>query len=111
MKKRKASCSERSGFSTSRPSEHVDGRVHEYPHHVDEVPVDPGHLDASVLLRAEMPAEGADRGESEQREPDEHMRSVEAGEPVEDRALRVLLNGEADVEVLVDLNREEGEAE
>src|SRR5204862_1062493 len=62
---RKASCSDRSGFSIGR-LEHVDRAVHEDPHDVDEVPVDPRHLDAAVLLGREVPAEGADRGERQQ---------------------------------------------
>src|SRR5919107_1534629 len=54
----------------ARPSstrlQEVDGRVDEDPHHVDEVPVDARHLDAAVLLRGEVAAEGADRREDEE---------------------------------------------
>jgi hypothetical protein len=31
-------------------SDQVDGRVDDDPHHVDEVPVDPGQLDPVVML-------------------------------------------------------------
>ena len=40
--KRKASASLRNGFCIRRLLEEVDGRVHDDPHYVDEVPVDPG---------------------------------------------------------------------
>ena len=48
---------------------------------------------------------------SEQRQADEDVGSVQAREAVEDRTLRVVLRGEAEVHVLVDLHGEEGEAE
>ena len=94
--------------------EEVDRRVHEDPHHVDEVPVDPGHLDAAVLLRGEVPPEGADRREQQQRQADEDVRAVQAGQPVEDRALGEDRRRQAllrQVDVLVDLDEEEGRAE
>ena len=48
---RKAASSERSGLPIRTAAlEDVDRRVDDDPHHVDEVPVDPGHLDAAVLL-------------------------------------------------------------
>src|SRR3954453_10670404 len=89
----------------------VDREIDHDPHDVDEVPVDPGHLHAAMLLLGEVPAERADRRERQQREADEHVRAVQAGEPVEDRALRVVVRREADVHVLVDLHREEGGAQ
>src|SRR5207245_4732719 len=105
-----ASPSERSGFSIApstarreRRLEDVDGRVHDDPHHVDEVPVDPRHLDAAVLLGGVVAAERADRHEQQQHQPDEHVRSVQPRQRVEDRLLRVVLGREADVGVLVDL--------
>ena len=47
----------------------------------------------------------------QQRQADGDVRAVQAGEPVEDRALRVVLRREADVDVLVDLDEEERRAE
>src|SRR2546421_3792019 len=112
MRKRKASASERSGFSTAGPRlEDVDRAVDDDPHHVDEVPVDAGHLDAAVLLRAVVPAEGPHRDHREQREPDEHVRAVQSREPVEDRTLRAVVRREPDVGVLVDLDEQEGRAQ
>ena len=70
--------------------EDVDRRVDDDPHHVDEVPVDPRHLHAAVLLLGEVPAEGADRREQQQGQADEDVGTVQPGQPVEDRALRVL---------------------
>ena len=64
-----------------------------------------------VLSRGEVPAERAHGHHREQRQADEHVRAVEAGEPVEDRALSVVLRREADVDVLVDLDEQERGAE
>src|SRR5262245_15013286 len=96
-----------------RPSEDVDRRINDDPHHVYEVPVDAGHLDAEVVLRLrpEVAAESANRGEAEQGEADEDVGAVEAGEAVEDRAEGEVASAEADVRVLVHLDEEEGRAE
>src|SRR5206468_1320392 len=56
----KASSSERSGLIMLRPRfprplQDVDGEEHDYPHDVDEVPVDARHLDAHVGLGREVP--------------------------------------------------------
>src|SRR5215207_2879066 len=77
------------------------------------MPVDAGNLDAEVVLGggAEVPAEGADRGEAEQHQADEDVGAVEAGEAVEDRAEAEVAGAEADVDVLVDLDEEEGRAQ
>src|SRR5947209_17245329 len=103
MRKRKASCSERRGLSIGESSlQDVHRRVDDDPHNVDEVPVDARYLDAAVLLRTEVPSVRAYDRVQEQVEADEHVRAVEAGEPVEDRALGGVLGREADVHVLVD---------
>src|SRR4051812_3213003 len=114
MRKRNASRSDLSGFSMDRPrrtiampwsgpgtagrnerqgdpSQEVNRAVHDDPHDVDEVPVDARHLDAAVLLLREVPAERPDGREREERQADEDVRAVEARQPVEDRALRVVV--------------------
>ena len=98
---RNASASLRSGFASA--SEDVDGRVDDDPHHVDEVPVDPADLDAVMVLRGEVPAEGADRHEEQDRQADEDVRAVQAGEAEEDRRERAVVRGEADARVLESL--------
>src|SRR3712207_575101 len=114
---RNASSSERSGLkriSGVLRLDDVDRQVDDDPHDVDEVPVDARHLDAAVLLGREVPAERPDRREDEQRQPDRHVRAVQAGQPVEDRALRERLRRDAlarQVDVLVDLDEEERRAE
>ena len=60
---------------------------------------------------AEVAAPGADVGEAEQQQADEDVRSVQAGEAVEDRAEGAVAGAEADVDVLVDLHEEERRAE
>jgi hypothetical protein len=59
--------------------------------------VDPGHLDAAVLLRAVVAAERADDHGQEQAQADEDVGAMQAGEAVEDRSLRVVVGREADV--------------
>src|SRR3954447_3909984 len=83
--KRNASASLFSGFRTPRSLEDVDGRVHDDPHHVDEVPVDPGDLDAVVVLGRVVAAKRAHRRHREQRETDEDVRAVQAGQAEERR--------------------------
>src|SRR5688572_9987847 len=94
IRKRNASCSLLKGLSTPA-LEDVDTRVDEDPHHVDEVPVDARHLDAAVLLSREVAAEGPGGRERQQRQADEDVGAVEAGETVKDRALSVVVRGEA----------------
>src|SRR5262249_27470333 len=86
------------------PSEDVDRRVDDDPHDVDEVPVDPGHLDAVVVLGREVPAERPDHDRQQQAQANEDVRAVQAGQPVEDRGLGRIRRREADVDVLVDLD-------
>src|SRR5436190_8906349 len=87
-----------------RRLEDVDGGEDDDPHHVDEVPVDPGHLDAEMVLRlrAVVAPPGADVRDPQQDEPDGDVGTVQAGEAVEDRSERVVPGAEADVDVLVD---------
>ena len=59
----------------------------------------------------EVAAERPDRDEQQQRQADEDVRAVQAGEAVEDRALRMVLRREAEVDVLVDLDEQERAAE
>src|SRR5947209_523116 len=59
---RNASASLRSGLITAPRLQDVDGRVHDDPHDVHEVPVDPGDLDAVVRRGRVVAAEGPDRG-------------------------------------------------
>ena len=64
-----------------------------------------------VLLGRVVPSERADRDDQQQAQPDEHVAAVQAGERVEDRRLGGVVGGEADVDVLVDLDRQERQAE
>src|SRR4029079_19126080 len=68
--------------------EDEDGRVDDDPHDVDEVPVDARDLDAEMLLLRVMAAERPDRREGEQRQPDEDVGAVQAGEADENRTER-----------------------
>src|SRR6478735_10277555 len=113
-----ASASLRNGFftCTSFPrrrdpySDDVDREVDDDPHYVDEVPVDPGQLDAVVVLGGVVPAEGADDRHQQDGETDEHVRAVQSRQTEEDGRERVVAGRESDPGVLGDLRREEGEA-
>src|SRR5207245_8601477 len=87
---------ERSPCGGHEGLEDVDSRVDHDPHYVDEMPVDSRNLDAVMMFRAEVPAKRADRREQQQREADEDMRSVQAGQAEEDRRERVVAPREAD---------------
>src|SRR5437773_894112 len=106
---RNASASLLSGFFMR--SEDVDRRVDDDPHHVDEVPVDPGDLDAEVRLRRVVAAIGPDGRRQEQRQADEDVRSVQSGQAVEDRPERVRVKREAEARVLADLRQQERQPE
>ena len=89
------------------PSQDVHRRVDHDPHDVDEVPVDPRNLDAAVMLGREVAPESADGHERQQGQADEDVRSVQAREPVEDRAEAPIVRREADPRVLARLGEEE----
>src|SRR5262245_7455586 len=113
MRKRKASGSLRSGFlmpALYPNSEDVDRQVDDDPHDVDEVPVDPADLDAVVVLRREVPPEGPDRHEQEDREADEDVCAVQARQAEEDRREGAVARVEPDARVLDRLGDEEAEA-
>src|SRR4051812_12699498 len=102
---RYASASLRRGFCTAL--EDVHRRVDHDPHHVDEVPVDPRDLHSVVGVGRVVAPERADGREEEQRQPDEDVRAVEAGQREEDRAEGAVVRREADPGVLADLREQE----
>src|SRR5262245_50357758 len=63
------------------------------------------------MLGREVTTEGANRDERQQRETDEDVRAVEAGQAVEDGAERAVVRREADAGVLTDLREEERQPE
>src|SRR5690242_17515771 len=67
--------------------ENVDRRVDDHPHDVDEVPVDPRHFHALVVLGRVVAAERADVDDRQRAQADEHVGAVQAGERVEDGGL------------------------
>ena len=97
--RRRRSCAASRRTTGCRPS------CRRHPHDVDEVPVDPRHFHALVVLGRVVAAERPDRDHQQQAQPDEHVGAVQAGERVEDRPLGGVVGGEADVDVLVDLDR------
>src|SRR5438034_7412486 len=105
MTNRKATASLRSGLITA--SDDVHGRIHDDPHYVDEVPVDPRDLDAVVVRRGVVTAERAGRRKGEQGQPDEDVCAVEPREAVEDRRERAVLRREPDPRVLEELREQE----
>src|SRR5262245_46960365 len=109
-KNRKAASSLRKGLSTPTSLEEVDRRVHDDPHHVDKMPVDAGALDAVMVLRRVVTPNAPDDDHEQQAEADGDVRTVQPGEPEEDRSERSGAGVEADVQVLDHLRAQEGEA-
>src|SRR4029453_2635527 len=108
-KKGEASASLRRGVIL--PLEDVHRRVHDNPHYVDEVPVDPRNLHAAVLRGREMASEGANRREREDRQPHDHVSAVQPRQAVERGPERAVLWREAGPRILTDLRQQEREAE
>src|SRR6266702_7196459 len=80
----------------SERSHQVDGGVDHDPHYVHEVPIDPADLDAVMVLRGKVAAEGPDRHEEQDREADEDVRAMQARQAVEDRSEGAVVWSEAD---------------
>src|SRR4029078_5553077 len=64
-------------------SEDVDRDVHHNPHYVDEVPIDSSDLDSVVVLGSEVPSERTDGHDQEDRQADEDVETVKAGQAEE----------------------------
>src|SRR6185295_5292172 len=89
----------------------VDAQEQEQPHHVDEMPVPGGRLEAEMLLRGEMPLVGADQADGEEDGADDDMEAVEAGRHEEGRGIDIVFEAKRRVAVLIGLDRGEQEAE
>src|SRR5215471_17428991 len=57
----------------------IDADEQEQPHHVDEMPVPGGELEAEVLLGREMPGVGTAEAHGQEYGSDNDMEAVEAG--------------------------------
>jgi len=51
----------------------IDAGKQEQPHHVDEMPVPGGELEAEVMRRREVSLHGADQAHDEEDRADEHI--------------------------------------
>src|SRR5271169_1744316 len=89
----------------------VDAEEQEQPHHVDEVPVPGGGLEAEMLARLELAGHGAEQADQQEGRADEHMEAVEAGGHEERRRIDVVAEAERRVEVLEGLDRGEADAQ
>src|SRR5579859_6569685 len=107
-------------LSAVSSEDHVDEGEQEQPHHVDEVPVPGGRLEAEVLLRREAAGQQPRQADRQEDRPNQHVEAVEAGRHEEGRAVeagvrRALAAEEIvvleDVVVLVGLDRGEQHAQ
>jgi len=73
---RKASASDRSGFSNGANLEDVDRRVDDDPHGVDEVPVNARHFHPLMVLGRIVAAERTQRDDRQRAQADEHVGAV-----------------------------------
>src|SRR5882672_9863443 len=99
----------RHGFRAVAPD--IDADEQEQPHHVDEMPVPGGELEAEMLRRREMAEIRADQAHDQEGRADDHMGAVEAGRHEERGAIDVAAEMECSVAVFVGLYAGEREAE
>ena len=72
-------------------SHQIEQREDEHPHQIDEVPVQPGHLDA--VRRRASPRALRTAVDGQHDEPGQHVRAVKAGEQEEVAAERRVAPG------------------
>src|SRR5690242_4931568 len=79
----------------------IDQRVEHDPHHVDEAPVEPDHLDRRAVTRGEPPAPGKQHDPDDEAEPDHHVQPMDRGrdEIKAEEQLRALAERPGDGEV------------
>src|SRR5205809_7086917 len=82
----------------------IDAGEQEQPHHVDEMPIPGGELEAEMLPWGELTEKGAQQAHRKKDRADDHMGAVEAGRHEEGCAVDVALEGEMRVAVLVGLD-------
>src|SRR5450756_1056481 len=90
---------------------HIYAGEQEQPHHVDEMPIPGGKLEAEMLLGIEVAGQRADQADDEEDRADDHMGAVEAGRHEEGGAVDVAFEAERRVRVFVGLHAGEGEPE
>src|SRR5579883_2822198 len=95
----------------ARAAPPVDADEQEQPDHVDEVPVPGCGLEAEVMVRREVPLDGAAEVHREEGGADDHVEAVEAGRHEEGRGIDPVFEGEGGVAVLVGLERGEADSE
>src|SRR3954454_13703360 len=65
--------------SAAAPPVQVDERVEKDPDEIDEMPIKPGDLDRRVIGRRERSAPGPHRDQRDNRDADQKMQGVDAG--------------------------------
>src|SRR5947209_1616560 len=81
-------------------AQQIEQREKKYPDDVDEVPVQPGHVDGRVIFRRESSALRPRGKNREQRNPDNHVQRVQARhrEIKREKQLRIRRIGAFEVE-------------
>src|SRR3989304_8691946 len=92
-------------------SPHIDAGEQEQPHHVDEVPVPGGSLEAEMLLRREVAAHRPDQAYRQEDGADNDVEAMEARGHEEGRAVDVVGEAEAGMHVLIGLGGGEQDAQ
>ena len=65
-------------ISSRSPSNDVDDGEHDDPDRIDEMPVERQHLDASAVLRSDLPSQREQENGRQSKKPDRHMEGVQA---------------------------------
>src|SRR5690606_30246120 len=76
----------------------------EQPHHVDKVPIPGGRLEAEMLLRREVPRQGAEEADRKEDGPDYDVETVKSRRHEERGAVDRIAERERCVDVLISLH-------
>src|SRR5512134_896851 len=101
----------RAGSGVWPGTPYVNRGEQEQPHHIDEVPIPGGKLEAEMLLRREMAVERADQTHDQEDRADQDVEAVEAGRHEEGGAVNVAFEAERRMRVLVGLHAGEKRAQ
>src|SRR6266850_6957318 len=61
------------------PTHQIKQRKQEYPHNIDEMPIEPYQLDRRVVDRGKASATGLDNQSSQQSQSDDHVQRMHPG--------------------------------
>src|SRR5690606_26431212 len=88
----------------TKAAPYIDAGEQEQPHHVDKVPIPGGRLEAEMLLRREVPRQGAEEADRKEDGPDYDVETVKSRRHEERGAVDRIAERERCVDVLISLH-------